>query len=65
VYEIVVIGLAERTLRAGLDDLIVECRACGDNDTLTVVVRDRSALVAAIGRLHDLGAIVDEVRRLR
>lgn len=63
-YEIEVAGRAERTLRMALSDLNGEVAAGVGNDPLMVCLPDQAALVAAIGKLHDLGVTIDKVRRI-
>lgn len=64
-YDITVLGRAERTLRIALQDLVLEWRPDLDRSTLTVRVADQSALISALGVLHDLGVPIEAVQRVR
>lgn len=63
-YEIVVVGRAERTLRIALDGLVDEWRPVAEPATLTLLIDDQSRMVAVIDRLHDLGISIERVRQL-
>ena len=63
-YEIVVVGRAERTLRIALDGLIDEWCQGSEPAMLRLVIDDQSRMVAVIDRLHGLGISIDHVRQL-
>lgn len=63
-YEIVVVGRAERTLRIALDGLVEGWHEGPEAGTLSAMIDDQSRLVAVIDRLHDLGISIDRVRQL-
>jgi hypothetical protein len=64
VYELVVVGCAERTLRVALEDLVDEQPHAGVGGSLAVRVTDQARLVAAIERLHDLGVVIENVHHV-
>ena len=64
-YDITVLGHAERTLHLALQDLVQEWSPDVGGPTLTMRVIDQSALVAVLGALHDLGVPIEAVRRVR
>jgi hypothetical protein len=64
VYELVVVGCAERTLRVALEDLVDEQPHSGVGGSLAVRVTDQARLVAAIERLHDLGVVIENVHHV-
>jgi hypothetical protein len=64
VYEIIVVGRAERTLRIALDGLIDEWCPGPEPAMLALLIDDQSRMVAVIDRLHDLGISIDRVRQL-
>jgi hypothetical protein len=59
-YEVVIVGHAERTLRLVLEGLVEEWRA--DEARFSTLVTDQARLVAVIDRLHEYGIGVHEVR---
>ena len=63
-YELVVVGCAERTLRVALEDLVEERPHAGAGGSLAVRVTDQARLVAAIERLHDLGVVIENVHHV-
>lgn len=60
-YEIIVAGRIERTLRVALDDLVDDWQD-GAGGTIALRTADQSGLVALINRLHELGIPVEQVR---
>jgi len=64
-YEVIVLGHAERTLLIALHDLVEEWRPDVDGSTLILRVADQSELIAALRALHDLGVPIEAVRRVR
>ena len=64
-YEIVVAGRAEGALRAALSDLVGALSIRSEPAGLTLWIRDQSALVAVMNRLHDLSITIERVRHVR
>lgn len=59
-YEVVVGGRAERTVRLALAELVEDWRT--EPGHLVICIGDQSALVAVINRLHEMGVVVEQVR---
>jgi hypothetical protein len=64
-YDITVLGRAERTLLIALQGLVEEWSPDLAGPTLTMRVDDQSALIAVLTALHDLGVPIEAVRRVR
>ncbi len=64
-YEIVVAGRAEGALRAALSDLVGALAIRAEPGGLTLWIRDQSALVAVLNRLHDLSITIERVKHVR
>lgn len=63
-YEVVVTGRAEGTVRADLEERLGAASIRAEGGTLTLSLRDQSALVSLLARLHDLNITVEGVRHL-
>ena len=63
-YEVVVIGRAEGPVWADLEDRLGPASIRAEGGRLTLSLPDQSALVALLGRLHDLNITVEGVRHL-
>jgi hypothetical protein len=61
VYEVVVTGCAERTVRLALEDL-VDAWDASDDGRLALEIVDQSRLLVVIDRLHDLGLVIEHVQ---
>jgi hypothetical protein len=61
-YEVVVVGLARRTIGAAVEDLRGDVRDA-DEPAVTISFPDQSALVGAINKFHDLGVRIEQVTR--
>lgn len=62
-YEVVVGGCAERTLRLRLDDL-VDTWSTDTTGRVTLGILDQARLVAVIDRLHALGIVIEHVEHV-
>jgi hypothetical protein len=60
-YEVVVDGSVEGTIRVALDGLVDAWAGTSGHQVLRVT--DQARLVALINRLHELGMSIDAVRR--
>jgi hypothetical protein len=63
-YEVVLIGRAEGALLASLMDRLGPDAIREHEGTLTLLLHDKSALLAVLEQLHDLNVSIETVQRI-